>query len=124
MAHPNKEKGTRAELAVAKYLASNGHPRAGRTRTGWNDDRGDVEGVHNLTVEVKDQRRYDLSEWIKELAVEQENNATEHGVVVLKKRQCSEVGEWYAIMTMTEFVKLFNKIAKVPPPYNTDLYSD
>jgi hypothetical protein len=124
MAHPNKAKGTRAEYAVAKYLASNGHPKAARSRSGWADDRGDIEGVTNLTVEVKDQRRYDLSEWVKELAVEQRNNGTEHGTVVLKKRQSSDVGEWYAIMPMTEFIKLFNKIQKSPPPYNSDLYSD
>jgi hypothetical protein len=67
MTHPNARKGTRAELAVAKFLNHNGHPKAERARSGWTDDRGDIDGIDDLTVEVKDQRRHDIGSWLKEL---------------------------------------------------------
>ena len=47
MANPNRRKGTRAELAVAKFFQDHGHPKAERARCGWSDDRGDIDGVED-----------------------------------------------------------------------------
>ena len=119
MTHPNARKGTRAELAVAKFLNHNGHPKAERARSGWTDDRGDIDGIDDLTVEVKDQRRHDIGCWLKELEVEQKNRGTNHGVCAVKKLGAVEVDTWYAIMTMSEFVKLWNAYKNIP--YNPSL---
>lgn len=113
MTHPNARKGTRAELAVAKFLNDNGHPKAERARSGWTDDRGDIDGIDDLTVEVKDQRRHDIGCWLKELEVEQRNRGTSVGVVAVKKMGAVNVDDWYAIMTMAEFIKLFNTLKKI-----------
>jgi len=123
MANPNRRKGTRAELAVAKFFHDHGHPKAERARCGWSDDRGDIDGVEDLTVEVKDQRRHDIGCWLKELEIEQKNRGTNHGVCAVKKQGAVEVDTWYAIMTMTEFLKLWNAYKKIddsPASAHTD----
>ncbi len=114
MSNPNRRKGTRAELLVAKFLNANGHPKAERSRAGWSDDRGDIDNVEDLTVEVKDQRRHDIGCWLKELEVEQKNRGTNHGVCAVKKLGAVEVDTWYAIMTMSEFIKLWNAYKNIP----------
>ena len=123
MSNPNRRKGTRAELMVAKFLNDHGHPKAERSRAGWSDDRGDIDGIDDLTIEVKDQRRHDIGCWLKELEVEQKNRGTNHGVCAVKKLGAVEVDSWYAIMTMSEFVKLWNAYKNIPnnpPPSHTD----
>jgi len=123
MSNPNRRKGTRAELLVAKFLNANGHPKAERSRAGWSDDRGDIDNVEHLTVEVKDQRRHDIGCWLKELEIEQKNRGTNHGVCVVKKLGAIKVEDWYAIMTMSEFIKLWNAYQNIPnnpPPSHTD----
>ena len=123
MSNPNRKKGTRAELAVAKFLNHNGHPKAERSRAGWSDDRGDIDGIDDLTIEVKDQRRHDIGCWLKELEVEQKNRGTKHGVCAVKKQGAINVEDWYAIMTMSEFVKLWNaykNISDNPSSSHTD----
>ena len=123
MSNLSRRKGTRAELMVAKFFQSHGHPKAERSRAGWSDDRGDIDGVEDLTVEVKDQKRHDIGCWLKELEVEQKNRGTNHGVCAVKKLGAVNVQDWYAIMTMTEFLKLWNaykNISTNPPSAHTD----
>ncbi len=123
MSSMQRRKGTRAELLVAKYFNDHGHPKAERARSGWTDDRGDIDGVDDLTVEVKDQRRHDIGCWLKELEVEQKNRGTKHGVCAVKKLGAVEVDSWYAIMTMAEFLKLWNTYKQItdgPTSANTD----
>jgi len=114
MSNLSRRKGTRAELMVAKYFQSHGHPKAERSRAGWSDDRGDIDGVEDLTVEVKVQKRHDIGCWLKELEIEQKNRRTNHGVCAVKKLGAVEVDSWYAIMTMTEFLKLWNAYKHIP----------
>ena len=52
MTSPQKAKGSRAELAVARYMQANGWPYAERSRAGWTDDRGDIDGCPGLVVVV------------------------------------------------------------------------
>ena len=76
-----------------------------------------------MTVEVKDQRRHDIGCWLKELEVEQKNRGTNHGVCAVKKQGAAAVDTWYAIMTMTEFLKLWNAyklISDGPASAHTD----
>jgi hypothetical protein len=84
--HPNKQKGNRAELAVAEYLRTAGWPYAERSRAGWTDDRGDIDGIPGIVIEVKDQAKHDLPGWLRELAVETANARADVGVLVVKRR--------------------------------------
>lgn len=98
MAHPNRRKGTAAELAVAKWLNANGFPLARRTGAGWTQDRGDIEGVPDLTVEVKNEQRIDLPGYIRELEAEMMNRDTQLGVVIVKRRGSTDPDDWYAVL--------------------------
>lgn len=113
MANPSKEKGMRAERAVAEWLKANGHPNAERSRWGWTDDRGDIDGVDDLCVEIKDQKKIDLSEFLKELERETANRKTNFGVLIVKKRLTMDVDEWYAVMPAKAWITLFNLLKEI-----------
>lgn len=106
MVNKNKNKGSRAELAVAKWLNVNGHPDAERSRAGWTDDRGDIDGIDQVCVEIKDEKRIDLAGYMKELEVEVKNRKAKYGVCIVKKRGTADPGEWYAVLTAKAWLAL------------------
>jgi hypothetical protein len=100
-------KGRRAEIAVAEYLASAGWPYAEPTRrSGWRDDRGDIDGIPGVVVEVKNQQRHDLPGWLRELANEIDNAKAETGVLVVKRRGTADAAQWYAIMPLYDWASM------------------
>jgi hypothetical protein len=98
MTSPQKRKGSAAELAVAKWLKEWGWMNAERSRAGWQDDRGDIEGVPGVCIEVKNQKQFDIPGWLEELRVEMENADAWTGTLIVKRRGSMDVDEWYAIM--------------------------
>jgi hypothetical protein len=95
----NKQKGRRAELAVARYLNERGWPHAEPTRrSGWSDDRGDIDGIPGFLFEVKNTPTWRRDEWIGELEAEMVNAKCLVGAVVVKKVGTANVGEWYALL--------------------------
>lgn len=99
MGNANKAKGSAAERAVAAWFAANGWPDAERRYdAGRHDDRGDIRGVSNAVLEVKNHGRFDLAGWMRELEAEMENQGTDIGAVVIKKRGTGDVGQWYAVL--------------------------
>jgi hypothetical protein len=107
MANSNKRKGSAAELAVARWLAANGWPDAERRYdAGRHDDRGDIRGIPGVTLEVKNHQRLDLAGWLRELAAEMENDGTDIGAVVVKKRGTTDVGQWYAVLPMEVLIRI------------------
>ena len=97
MTNPQKAKGSRAELQVARYLQESGWPYAERSRAGWTDDRGDIDGVPGVVFEVKDHKRHDLSGWLGELEAEIANARAVTGVLVVKRRLHTDPADWYAV---------------------------
>jgi len=61
----------------------NGHPDAERSRAGWTDDRGDIDGIPNVCVEIKDEKRINLAGYMKELEVEVKNRKSKYGVCII-----------------------------------------
>lgn len=106
MTHPNKTKGNAAERAVVNYLRENGFPYAERARSGWADDRGDIDGLPGVCIEVKNERRIDLSGYVTELLREKIAGRATTGVVIVKKRGTSDVGSWYAVAPVSLWVDL------------------
>lgn len=99
MPNANKQKGRRAELAVGRWLVEQGWQYAEPTRrSGWSDDRGDIDGIPGVLVEVKDAQQWRREEWIAELEAEMVNARCQVGTVVVKRRGQSDVGEWYALL--------------------------
>jgi len=95
---PQKRKGSAAELAVAKWLRKLGWIHAERSRAGWQDDRGDIDGMPGVCIEVKNEKRIDLPGYLRELEVEIANSQAWTGTVIVKRRGSMNVDDWYAVM--------------------------
>jgi hypothetical protein len=105
----SKQKGTLAETAVAEYLKKTWPAVERRTLSGAKD-KGDILGVPNFVVEVKNQRTYKISEWLKETEQERANAGTDYGVLVVKPNGVgvSRTQDWWAIVsleTLTQLIK-------------------
>ena len=104
-----KAKGSEWERQTVKYLREQGWIGAERTRAGWVDDRGDIDGVIGVTIECKNQKIMDLAGWIDELVVEMRNGDNDIGVVVHKRRGTTDMGEAYASMPLQVLVRLLKE---------------
>ena len=98
MTSPQKRKGSAAELAVAKWLNRLGWTGAERSRAGWTDDRGDIDGMPGVCIEVKAEKKIDIPGYLRELEVEIENAKAWTGAVIIKRRGSTNVDDWYAVM--------------------------
>lgn len=98
MTSPQKRKGSAAELAVAKWLRKLGWIHAERSRAGWQDDRGDIDGMPGVCIEVKAEKKIDIPSYLRELEVEMENAKAWTGTVIIKRRGSTNVDDWYAVM--------------------------
>jgi hypothetical protein len=105
----SKRKGSSAERDVVKYLKQRGWKYAERRIAGDFYDRGDIAGLPEVCLEVKNQKTQDLSGWVKELEVEISNAKAETGAVIHKKRGVSDVGKWYATMPVSVYTDLLKK---------------
>lgn len=110
MSSSSHEKGARAEREVVEIFDCGGFNQAQRSRSGAAQDRGDLAGVDNLTIEVKyytDVTRA-LREGLAELVVEKENNKTRWGVLCIKRKYRG----WYAVMPLDEFVDMYAQLVR------------
>jgi hypothetical protein len=106
----SKQKGTNAETAVVKYLKANGFESVERRALQGSQDKGDISGIKNLVIEVKDHRTMILGQWMEELKVEIKNDAAKTGVVIHKRRGKGDVGEWYASMPVHIYLQLLKDL--------------
>jgi len=109
-----RAKGTVAETAVVNYLKANGFPDADRAPLRGVLDKGDVTGVRNVVIEIKNQKTYSIPAWLRELETEITNASVEHGFLVVKPNGIgvSRVGDWWAILPLHRIVALLHKGAK------------
>jgi hypothetical protein len=105
----SKIKGTSAETAVVKWLIGKGRKHVERRALLGGNDRGDIAGLPGVVIEVKNVKAMDLSQWVKELAVEMKNDKADTGVVIHKKKGTTDVGQWYATMPADVWFKLLEE---------------
>lgn len=121
----SKQKGTLAETAVADYLKQTFPAVERRTLSGAND-KGDIAGVPNCVVEVKNQRTYKIHEWMKETETERINAEADLGILVIKPNGVgvSKVNQWWAVVSLETITKLIEDSDFVkglqPPSYIGD----
>ena len=110
MTTPSQAKGSRHERNIAEYLVSKGWKRAVRRGgAGATNDRGDIDGLYGVVIEAKDEKRHDYSGYLRELINEVKNAKASTGVVIVKKRGTTNVGEYYALMTVDMWVELLKE---------------
>ena len=106
MTSPQKRKGSAAELAVAKWLNRLGWVHAERSRAGWADDRGDIDGLPGVVIEVKNCKTLSIPAWLRELEVEMKNAKAWTGTVIAKRKGSTDPADWYAIMPASVWAEL------------------
>lgn len=109
MSTPSKRKGSAWELAIAKYLVEEGWKHAERRIAGATLDKGDIYGIIGCVIEAKNEKRIDLAGYLQELETEMRNAKAETGVVMVKKRGTTSVGDAYAVMPIKLWVALMKE---------------
>jgi hypothetical protein len=112
VSNSSKNKGNAAERATVEYLRNNGYPFADRMRSGWSDDKGDIDNVPETCIEVKAEKRIDLAGYMAELETEMKNSRAETGVVIVKRRGTSDVGNWYACAPVHVWIELLKQTGR------------
>ena len=69
----SKQKGTSAETAVVNYLKDKWKIPAERRALTGAQDKGDISGIFDVVLEVKNHKTMTLGQWMEELKVEVEN---------------------------------------------------
>jgi Holliday junction resolvase len=109
MTSPQKVKGSAFEREVAAYLRENGFPQADRRYgAGVQQDKGDLVGVPDVTIECKNYAKIDLAQFIDEAIVEAGHARTKYGVAVIKRRRRS-VADSYVVVTLAQFTELLKE---------------
>lgn len=96
MVNPSKNRGTKAESEVVKYLQG-WWPAAERRALSGNKDKGDVAGIPHVVVEIKAAATQLIGPWQRETLVEMENAGAKRCMLVVK-RPYKPVSQWDAYM--------------------------
>lgn len=106
----SKQKGTLAESAVAQYLQQTWPTVERRALSGLND-KGDIAGIPNIVIEVKNQKSYKFREWLKETEIEKQNAKADFGILVVKPNGVgvSKMDDWWAVLPLADIVELLVK---------------
>lgn len=109
-----KQKGTSAESALVKFLKRS-FPLVERRALTGSQDQGDIAGTPNLVWEVKNQKTYKFSEWLKETKIETANANADFGFLIVKPNGIGleKTGSWWAIMDVDQLVTLLEKAGYV-----------
>lgn len=107
----SKQKGTLAETAVAEYLKTF-WPNVERRALQGQNDKGDIAGVPNAVIEVKNHKTYKFKEWIKETEIERKNASAEIGILIVKPNGIgvSNVNDWWAVVSLQTMSKLLKEL--------------
>jgi Holliday junction resolvase len=106
-----KAKGTLAEVQLLKYLQDN-NLLAVRNPPSGVKDKGDLTilGKPSVTIEVKNCKTMQLSEWVKEAVTEKENAGTDIGLVIHKKARTQDPSKWYCTLPVSELLNLLGSV--------------
>ena len=115
MPNANRDKGTRAELDVFKYVQEF-FPESWKTRDGWDADRGDVvldllgDKVLTWAIQVKDVGSPSWKDWFHGLGEQIRNGSHQSGVIWWKLRGKANPADWRVVMTGRAYMDLMSRI--------------
>ncbi len=108
----SRRKGAAAETAVVRWLRSRGRRSTERRPTGSPDPFGDITGLNGCVVEVKNHAAHDLAGWATQLEAEITAADADTGVVIVKRRGTTDVGRWYAVLTVDAWERLMTEAGR------------
>lgn len=107
MSNPSKQKGTKAETNVVRYLNAHGVTAKRKALTG-NQDQGDIDAktvYGDMVLEVKagqqtaNPSRSQLTEWLRQARVEGDNAKADAALVIVRyRRQIKDAEVWFETM--------------------------
>lgn len=111
------KKGPLFEAQVVGFLQEHGFPFAERRVMGGSRDRGDVAGIPGVCLEIKNQAKQTLAEWLDEAIAEAAHSGRgverlELPIVIHKRRGRGSAGDSYATMDVWTLVELLKGWAK------------
>ena len=107
MRRTNKQAGTWAETAARNQLAIT-FPQVKRNPPAGAVDVGDLDGIPELCVSVKNVRTLALAAWVDEVR-KQAANAGKPFFVVIHRRRQKAAGEWYVTLPLDVFAKIYRR---------------
>jgi hypothetical protein len=110
----SKQKGTLAETAVVDYLKQFWKHVERRALAGKND-KGDIAGVPNTTIEVKNHKSYKIPEWMAETEQERTNAGSQYGILVIKPNKVgvTQVEKWWAVLPLEQIAGLVAELERL-----------
>lgn len=107
MVNKSKEKGTRWESAVAKYLRSKGFDVWRMAQTGT-EDQGDIGGLSQVAFECRNRAKISLAENVDDAESRAKYKEADYGVAVIKRRG-KGTADAYVAMTLETFTRLMKE---------------
>lgn len=106
MANPSKQKGTKFETELTRYLAfAMENPAIERRALTGTQDKGDIAGVQNWTIEAKNTNAHNWALWMDETERERRNAGTEFSLLVVRRRM-QPVEKAFAVMPLSMAVNI------------------
>lgn len=99
----SRDKGKRAEQAVARWLRDNGWAAVTTRATSGAQVGDDLVTNTGLSWEVKDRARLELAAWLDQAQRQADGRPA---VVIHKRRGVSSPGGWYVTMTGEDLLRL------------------
>ena len=112
-----KKQGTFHETNCVNWFKANGWRYARRITMKGRRDEGDIrlaDGVP-VVIEAKNEKTITNGTYIKELDAECVNAGYDQGVVIIKRRGTTDVGQYYALTTVERWNDLARRAIAVPP---------
>jgi len=102
-----RSKGTLAETALVAFLRERGE-KAERRALHGTFDKGDINWLDWIALEVKNCRTPRYGEWVREAEEERRNAGAEIGVVVHKPHGTSitNQADWHVVMSLDTFLHI------------------
>ena len=109
----SRRKGARAEVNVAAWLQLHGYSHVERAPAGRSQDgHGDLLGLPGLHVECKAHREMNLAGWVDQATRDAHDLPW---LLVVKRRGRADVGQWYAVQTLTGWEQLARQAGLITP---------
>jgi len=109
MSSANKQKGTRWEVKVCDYLRQQGFTETFRLAPGGELDPGDVGGLPDWAIEVRDRAKHDLSRNVRDANQRAINKGSRWGCSIMKKRQ-HPVEDAYVVLDLRTFAEVLKAL--------------
>lgn len=112
-----RAKGTKFETAVAEYLRLATGMNVERNPLYGDGDRGDLRGLkikdEPVTIECKNTKKLELSDFLKQAEKEAANNLSDYGIVIWKRPKIGidnpiKTADHAVIMTLSTFTQIVN----------------